>query len=446
MVRDEVFDSLGLLGLGLAWPAYLEAEITQGGARRQPEPVDHQKHAALVVEITLDQGANLGGLKIAALEHQHFGLPCGVGLAVEAGRIEDARGPAPAHHLWRERQPQIRGLRQQRHLALAHRRHGKVHAIVRRQRVGFARDGHLALEPASGRSLPLGLQRHDPRLAGQGDRPGDDGLLTRAHRDGCVRGGTRAGEIHAKLKKRFVTQEDTLPLGFGQGQVGGVAGPRSGKLDLDLLEEWRRGQVFLPLVGLAVAQEHDALAFAQGVGEQGLGHAKRGQVSPAAEGRLDRPYSPARVLPAVAQRDQGARLIGKLDHGDLDVLAGAGQLGDEALAILGESVCGLLAQRVVQDIDAALADHQPAGFLEIGPGECPNQQEQRQRAQQQQHHVLQTERTAPRPRAVVQEPERGKQQPVGLDAPAQVEPNRGGQRQGAHPEPRIQERERHDAT
>src|SRR5258706_15274459 len=92
---------------------------------------------------------------------------------------------------------------------------------------------------------------------------------------------------------------------------------------------------------------------------------------------------------------------------------------------MDEAIVSLMAESIVEDINAALAHHPPICRWAIRPGKRGDHQQQGQSAQKEQEQIAQAQRTATRLRLIVKKAEGGEFDQVGLRSAAQVQPKRG---------------------
>ena len=129
-----------------------------------------------------------------------------------------------------------------------------------------------------------------------------------------------------KLTSDLSPRKIRCSRGSASARLGAWVRGGFGHVDLDVLQERRSVDVFGPLVLLVVGAEDDALAFAQGIGQKGVGLAKGGQVGTALEGGSQGLQLLPRLLPVVGKARQHPRLAGQFDDRDLDLGTGPGSI------------------------------------------------------------------------------------------------------------------------
>ena len=181
------------------------------------------------------------------------------------------------------------------------------------------------------------------------------------------------------------------------------------------------------------------------IGQERIGLPKGGQVGPALEGGLQ-----ARAASALPIRGRRQRRPAPAGWRSSSTTAswtsgtGAGKSFDNAIAVAGEAVVGLVTQRIVEDVNPALLDRR---------GVRPRADKARQTRRPATAAPARATQRATGPAAAAgcggargwssRKRRAENRMQVGFLLPAQVEPDRSGHRQRAEPEPRIEEGKRH---
>ena len=228
MLKREVAERLRFRRLRLAEMLDAEPQVDQHIFHQRRHAVEQQHDAAPVVEIAQHQVARVLRLQVAGLDEQRVAVERRGHLVGELRRLEHARRPVAAHHLRRERGAQIVRLRQQRNAALAHRRQAEIKMIVRRERIGRAFDGHLAVDPESGIALPLREQAHVVRLAREVHIAMKNLLPIHAQRHRRVLRSAGMPQQRGEIHHRFVACEKSRRHRLLEREIGARAG--SGRL------------------------------------------------------------------------------------------------------------------------------------------------------------------------------------------------------------------------
>ncbi len=287
------------------------------------------------------------------------------------------------------------------------------------------------------------MQQDGLRLFFQGHVAIEDDLVVGAQNDVRLFGLADVVELDREIHQGFVAQKNALHSRFGEREVGQHRGGGLWQINLHVAQEWGRIDVFVPLIFLVVAEQDDVFAGAERISQQRIGQPEGSQIGAALEGGLEVfEFLPGR-LAVFAEGRHDARRGGQLHDRHLNVSARFAGFAQDTVAVASEAVVGLVAEGVVEDIDAAFLDWDRIGAAQIRPRKGRDQQEQRKDAQGKQKQIAQTPRTLARMRQIVQEAQRGKLYEVCFFPPAQVQPHGRGKRERAEQEPGVQEREGH---
>ena len=253
----------------------------------------------------------------------------------------------------------------------------------------------------------------------------------------------RVAHLEGELDDRRLASPPAAGFGKEHREVGaqGDLG-RVRHLDVHAREEGKRVLALRPLVLLAVAVEHDHASHGERPIQQRACEPGRREIGAALGGRLEfaNPLRGRRGVVAEAGDHAGSRR--NLDDRLLDAPVRGGEDARDAVAVLPESVGRLVAQRIVEHVDAALGDRGLLFAREPGARERRDEGQQRERSNQQQPRVPKPDRAARRRGLVREEAERGKSNHP-LDAPvAEVQPDRKRDGEGSEPEQRVQEAHR----